>query len=263
MEANKEFTGIDAQKHGELLDMLRDLRSMDIGGHKVMQLPDGEFVEHVLMDEEYFIANWLPLFAIGMVNGKNYFNQDSWNVLTDGYTKGVIVLNKEKEPVLVIRKFIDMDLGINHKNYLDQVTRQAAHAANIPDKADVDSIVNNVATIIEQVTSQNEEWDTLTMMIPWQYYLDHGINPYVSKQVVYIRDTFSYKGVKMNHPINGDLLDQVTDILLRNSRSEKITPAEKALVNEITQNTFIFNGEANKVEDQSSSTDRPFDLLSD
>lgn len=264
MGTNKPMGNIDPQKHGELLGMLEKIRSVELNGQKITQLPGGEFVEHVLMDEDYFVENWLPLFAIGFVNGRNYFNQTDWNRLTDGYTRGVVVLNKEKEPVLVIRKFIDMDLGPDHKNYLDHVTRSASQAANIPSKEEVDAVIGNVATLVEKITSQNQEYDTLTMMIPWDYYLAHGINPYVSKQVVYIRDTFSYKGVEMSNPDNGDILDQVTDILMRNSRNENVTAAEKALVGEITQNTFIFNGDVNKVEDQNSSTtNEQFDLFSD
>jgi hypothetical protein len=263
MATEKQFDQIDQVKHGKLMDFLTEIRSIDIAGKRIIQLPDGEFAEHVLMEEDYFVENWLTGFAIGFVNGKNYFNQDGWYQITDGYTKGVIVLNANKEPVVVIRKFIDMDMSINNQSYLEYYVRtMGANAKFNPNKAEVDATLNELTNIVQKLTEQNPEYDTLTMMVPWEYYLSKGVNPTVLKQVIYIRDSFSYKGVPLSE--DEELLKQVEDILKRNAEKKPVTVAEKNLIGEITGNTFIFHDGSNVVETKTSSdSEKEFDPLSD
>lgn len=256
------FEGLDRSKHGELKEFLTKIRSLDIHGKQVIQTPDGDFIEYVFMEESYFVKNWLAQFALGNVSGRNYFNTGSWNRITDGYTKGVIVLDENKEPVLVIRKFTDMDLNVNQTNLVEQYTRRAAQAANMPDKSQVDQVINSLTDILIKVTEQNPDYDTLTAMIPFDYYLSKGINPIVMKQVIYIRDNFTHKGL----PISPEVLKEVEDILYKNSRAEKVTKQERALVDEITGGQFIFNGEQNKVDTNSSQAETnsaPFDPMAD
>lgn len=257
------FQGIDKAKHGKLLEFLGSIKTVQLAGKDIIQTPGGEFIEYVFMDEQYFIDNWLAQFAIGNVAGKNYFDQDGWNRLTDGYTKGVIVLNQDKDPTLLIRKFIDMDLNPNQQAYFDQYTRTASHAAHIPNKDEVDSIMASLADILSQAAAQNPDYDTLTAMIPYEYYLSKGIDPTVMKQVIYIRDHYTYKG----EPIDptGPLIAQIETILYKNARGEAIQKEEVVLINEVTNNEFEFNDTVNKVDTQDSvvQEEKPFDPLSD
>ncbi|QYN80025.1 hypothetical protein PQD71_gp132 [Kosakonia phage Kc263] len=262
MSANV-FEGIDVSKHSKLVDLLGSIRSVEINGKTVIQTQDGEFIEYVLMDEQYFVEHWLVQFAIGNVSGRNYFNQEAWNKLTDGYTKGVIILNDDQQPVVLIRKFIDMDLNANQQAIFDQYTRTASHAANIPNKDEVDQIMTSLSSILSGVAQQNPDYDTLTALVPYEYYLSKGIDPTVVKQVIYIRDTYTYKGQPIQP--DGDLLKQVEAILYKNARNELITKEEIALINEITDNQFEFNGTVNKVETNNSqpAQEEKFDPFSE
>lgn len=238
---------IDKAKHGKLVDFLNTaFRSHEVGGRNIIQTQDGEFLEYVLMEEQYFLDNWLAQFAIGTPGTKNYFNHEAWSAMTDGFTKGVIVLNEEQQPTLIIRKFIDMDLGINAQAYLDHYARQAAFAQYVPDKAEADEIVNKFAEVTVAITGQNPDYDTLTAMIPYEYYLRHGVDPTVVKQVIHIRDNFTYKGQSIGE--ESEVLPQVEAILYKNARNEKLTQAEKNLIIEITNDGFIFNDDTNSVD---------------
>jgi hypothetical protein len=266
MANETDFENIDQQKHGKLLEFLRSVRAMEISGKKIIQLPDGEFAEYILMEEEYFVQNWLTQFAIGFINDKNYFNQDAWFRMTDGYTKGAIILNEDKEPVLVIRKFIDMDMSVNNQSYLEYYVRtMGANAKFNPNKAEVDATLNELTNIVEKLTEQNPEYDTLTMMIPHEYYQRHGVNPAALKQFIYLRDTATYQGL----PINGNdqLLDQLESIINRNATGQTLSFNEKKLISEVTASTgheFKFNDGSNTVETKTSSEpDKEFDPLAD
>lgn len=238
---------LDKGKHGKLIDFLSSsFRSHEVGGKNIIQSIDGEFLEYVLMDEQYFLDNWLAQFAIGTPGTKNYFNHQGWSDMTNGFTKGVIILNDEQQPTLIIRKFIDMDLGINAQAYLDHYARQASFAQYVPEKAEADEIVQKFAEVAVAVTGQNPDYDTLTAMIPYEYYLRHGVDPTVVKQVIHIRDNFTYKGEPIGE--ESEVLPQVEAILYKNARNEKLTQSEKNLIIEITNDGFIFNDDANNVD---------------
>lgn len=260
-----QFEGIDRAKHGKLIQFMTDaFKSVEIAGKNVIQTPDGEFIEYVLMEEKYFIDNWLVQFAIGHVGEKNYFNHESWSRLTDAFTKGVIVLNEEKQPVVLIRKFIDMDLNHMQQHHMTDVSRQASAAKFIPNKDEADELVNRYAQAVTIITSQNPEYDTLTSMIPLEYYLNNGVDPTVVKQVIYIRDTYQIDG----KPIEPDceVMKKVEATLYKFARGEYVSPEEKALVTEITNGDFIFDQDPNKVEDKVNQPETPaqdFDPLAD
>jgi hypothetical protein len=255
---------INWRDHYKLAKLLKGINSVVIDGKQVIQTAQGEFLEYVLMDEEYFVDTWLIQFAMGNVNGVNYFNQEGWNALTDGYQKGVIVLNKDQQPVVVIRKFTDPDLSVSAQHIVNEKTRMAAQAKFLQ-PSDQDKVIDGLAQILTHVTQQNPEYDTLTMMIREDYYLSKGINPFVVKQVIYTRDTYSYKGIPMKEPENAELLAEVEDIYYRVSRNEKITQAERNLINEITNGEFLFNQTENTVATNNSQPveEKPYDPFSD
>lgn len=238
---------LDKAKHGKLIDFLNStFRSHEVGGRNIIQTNEGEFLEYVLMEERYFLDNWLVQFAIGQPGETNYFNHQAWSDMTQGFTKGVIILNEDQQPTLIIRKFIDMDLGINAQAYLDHYARQASFAQYIPEKAEADDIINKFAEVTVAVTGQNPDYDTLTAMIPYEYYLRHGVDPTVVKQVIHIRDNFRYKGEPITE--ESEVLPKIEEILYKNARNEKLTKAEKDLIIEITNDGFIFNDDTNNVD---------------
>lgn len=261
-----QFENLDRGKHGKLIQFMENsFKSMEIGGKNIIQTPDGEFIEYILMDEEYFVENWLTQFAIGQVGDKNYFNHQEWSRMTDGFTKGAIILNAEKQPVCLIRKFIDIDLNYMQQHYMTQSAREAAQAKFIPNKDEADGLVNTFAERVTTITSQNPDYDTLTSMIPMDYYLSRGVDPNVLKQIIYIRDTYTIDG----QPIEPDCpkMDQIEKILYKYARSEFVSAQDKALVLEVTNGDFIFDETTNKVEDkkqpESDLPDDDFDPLAD
>lgn len=265
MSEQDKFKHIDRSKHGKLIELLtHSVRSLEIDGRQVIQTTDGEFIEYVLMEEDYFINNWLVQFAIGHVGDRNYFDNQGWSDLTAMFTKGAIILNKDKQPILIIRKFIDMDLGVNLQHRMNYYSRIAAHAAHVPNDEEVNEIVNGLADRIVELTGQNPEYDTLTAMIPYDYYLSKGIDPNVVKQVIYIRDNYSVDG----EPIDpeGDLIKEVEVILYKNARGENITDKEREIVTNLTNGDFIFDTGSNKVDTNNSKPESEadiFDPLSD
>lgn len=249
---SSQLAGLDKYKHGKLVEFLSTtFKSVELGGKQVIQTPDGEFIEYVLMDEQYFLDNWLVQFAVGVTGNANYFNHEQWSKYTQQFTKGVIVINKDKLPTLIIRKFIDMDLSFQQQHLVDNYVRPAANAKFIPDEQEVDAIVTNVAMAIEQITAQNPDYDTLTAMIPMEYYLAHGVDPLVVKQVIWIRDNYTYQGEAIAP--DSEVLARIEEILYKNARGELISFNDKEFVEEVTNGEFIFNTEPNKVGDKVSN----------
>lgn len=247
-----QLEGIDKSEHGKLIDMMQTaFRSVEIAGKNVIQSTDGEFLEYMLMEEEYFVETWLSQFAAGHIGERNYFNQRAWGEITQQFTKGVIVLNKEMQPVVLIRKFIDMDLSFEQQQYLDQYARMASQAKYIPDPREVDQIVTGFSDIVVGLTAQNPDYDTLTGLVPYQYYLDHGIDPVVVKQVLYIRDTYNYNGESLKE--NDEVMGKVETILYKHQRGQGTTPDERAFIDAITNGEFIFDGNLNGVDNDQPS----------
>lgn len=245
MATKETFSGIDKAKHGKLINfMSNSYRYAEIAGKQVIQTADGEFVEYALMEEDYFVDNWLMQFAIGNVADKNYFNHEAWSKITDGFTKGVIILNSEQQPVCLIRKFIDMDLNATQEQYMSLESRKASVAKYVPNEMEADQIVQGYADAVELITGQNPDYDTLTAMIPLEYYARHGIDPTAAKNVMYIKDHFECSDEDM---------DEVQRLMYKNESAEFLTAKEKAFISGITNDTFIFNDGSNKVEDNNSA----------
>lgn len=251
--AHPAVQNLEKSKHGKLIDFLNtSFRSHEVGGKNIIQTQDGEFLEYVLMDEQYFVDNWLSQFALGHVGDRNYFNHQGWSDMTLGFTKGVIVLNSDQQPTLIIRKFIDMDLSINAQHIVDDLARKYSFMQYNHNKEEVDAAISHFADVTVAVAEQNPEYDTLTAMIPYEYYLRHNVDPTVMKQVVHIRDNFQYKGEPIDE--GSEILEQVEAILYKNARGDKITETEKKLIVEITEDQFIFNQDTNNVDKKSSTT---------
>ncbi|WNV45875.1 hypothetical protein [Aeromonas phage AerS_266] len=239
---------IDQMDHGKLIEFLTgSFKYATVGGQRVIQTPDGLFVEHVLMEEDYFVNNWLVQFAIHQVGDKNYFNMEEWSVLTDGFTKGVIVINEQKEPVLLIRKFTDMGLSQQGTEQLNFCGSYASHA-NHAQEQERDELVKQFALQVKSITENDETDNTITGMIPLWYYRKHNVDPKTLQQVIYIRDNFKFA----NQPIDpdGDIIKKVEKILFTWNTENTVTNSDKAFVLEITDHQFNFDWTGNLLEPQ-------------
>lgn len=266
MEIKEQLKNLDKSKHGHLIEFLTDtFRSVEIDGKQVIQTLDGDFIEYVLMEEDYFVQNWLVQFAIGHVGKKNYFNHAEWSRMTDAFTKGVIVLNTDYQPVLVIRKFIDMDLGNNLQHFMDQASARAGQAKFVPNKDEVDQMLAQFASDVTTIAEQNPDYDTLTAMVPYEYYLRHKVDPTVVKQCIWIRDNYQFAGKPIDP--DSDLMKAVEIVLNKYARKEETTEKERALVVNLTNGDFIFDGYDNEVDTQNSTAENvpaaKFDPLAD
>lgn len=259
------FENIDQSKHASLIDLMtNNFRHVEIAGKQVIQTLDGEFVEYVLMEESFFVENWLVQFAIGHVGTKNYFNHAEWSRLTDGFTKGAIILNEDKQPVCLIRKFIDMDLSTAGQTYLDHFAREASKAKFVP-KDEADELIRGFADVVGKIAEQNPDYDTLTAMIPYEYYIRHGVDPTVVKQCIWIRDNYKFAGEAIDP--ESDIMKAVEIVLYKHARGEATTEKERALVFNITNGDFNFDGTINTVDTAiSEEKEQPkpaFDPLAD
>lgn len=265
MADNEQFKDLDKAMHGKLIDFMQNkFHSLEIAGKNVIQTLDGEFIDYILIEEEYFVTNWLTQFAIGHVGQKNYFDHTSWSRLTDGFTKGAIILNSQKQPVCIIRKFIDMDLTMQQQYYMTESARKASQAKFIPNSQEADQLINEFSSAVDIIAGQNPDYDTLTAMIPLEYYLYHRVDPTVVKQVIYIRDNYVVDGQPLDP--ESELMTQVEEILYKYARGEKTTQAEQKVVTDLTNGDFVFDDDTNKVDTQTSEApteDKPFDPLAD
>lgn len=247
---------IDAVEHGALLDLINNsFRAADIGPHNVIQSLDGEFIDFVLMDENYFVDNWLVQFAIGHVGEKNYFDHHGWSKLTQAFTKGVIVLDANKEPVLVIKKFVDLNLNDEQKAHLYEHSRNAAFASTAGDDSIKDEIIKELSGTIGYICNTNMSVangaDRLSTMIPYDYYISKGIDPIVMKQVIYLRDTYSYNGEPLTE--QEEVMKEVERIMKSNQKCEPISKQDRELIMTITEGDFIFHDEGNELEPTSQT----------
>lgn len=257
---------IDQMDHGKLIEFLTgSFKYAVVGGHRVIQTPDGLFVEHVLMEEDYFVNNWLVQFAIHQVGDKNYFNMEEWSTLTDGFTKGVIIINEQKEPVLLIRKFTDMGLsqeGVEKLNFCGAYASHANHA----EEQERDELVKQFALQVKSITQNDEVDNTITGMIPTWYYHKHNVDPKTLQQVIYIRDNFKFA----DQPIDpdGDIIKKVEKILFTWNTENKVTDNDKTFILEVTDHQFNFDWTGNLLEPQQSPSEIeqpkvPFDPFED
>lgn len=264
-------TGLDEinrMDHGDLIEFLTSsFKYADVAGQRVIQTPDGLFVEHVLMEESYFVDNWLTQFAIHQVGDKNYFNMEEWNILTDGFTKGVIVINENKLPVLIIRKFTDMNLSNANADKLNFCGSYASRAHHAQDR-ERDELIKQFVTQVQAISENESRGNTIPEMVPLDYYRQHGVDPLTMQQVIYIRDNYHHAGSPIDP--DSDILKRVENILFGWNVDNKISPEDKAFILETTNNQFSFDYDHHYVDttDQPNVTTKPeepeaFDPLAD
>lgn len=241
----------DQMSHGDLIEFLTgSFNSAEIDGNIVLQTKDGEFLDYVLMDEQYFLDNWLVQFALGFVGGKSYFDHESWYKLTNGFIKGVIVVNETRTSALFIRKFLEAMIPEEGREVLEQVARAAGVAKVIMDNHEKTQIINQLAEQIKYISKVADEKasNSLSSLIPDEYYAKHGVHPLTLQQVIYIRDTYKHQGVAIDP--GSELLTKVETILKRWNLEGMASPADKKFITELTNGDFIFDQSGNMLDQQ-------------
>ncbi|QDJ97212.1 hypothetical protein D9_0150 [Aeromonas phage D9] len=255
-----ELEGIqDKLSHGKLLDIGEgSFKIAEINGRDFIQTPDGEFLEHVVMEEKYFVENWLAQFALGWVGDKCYFDFNAWGKMTIGHTRGVIIVDEDGQYVLDIPKFSQAMLPAEAKAVLDQCATNAGVANLIPDESEKTRLINTLAEQAKMISEIAEGQDPLdiTKIIPTEYFARHGLNNLVMYDTILIRDRY---GVK-----NDDDVARIEKILTQWTTERKASKEDKAFIVEITKGDFIFDTEEDMVEQVSSNIvedDTDFDPL--
>ena len=239
----------DQMSHGELIEFLTQaFNHAEIDGNVVLQTKEGEFLDYVLMEEQYFVDNWLTQFAIGFVGGKSYFDHESWYKLTIGFTKGVIVVDQSKSPVLIIRKFLEAVIPEEGIAVLERCAAAAGVAKVVADNAEKTKIINQLAEQIKYISEVADKHvsNSITDLIPDSYYQKHDIHPLTLQQVIYIRDRYKYKGEQIT-PEN-PVLGRVEKILKDWNLHGIATAPDQAFIKELTNGEFFFDNGKDMVE---------------
>lgn len=265
-----KFMTNNPHEHGELLELMtNNFKYAIIDGHQVFQTDDGEFVEHVLMDEQYFVENWIAQFAIARVGERNYFDMESWNTITDGFTKGVIILDENKQPLFVITKFTDMGLNPIERATMTSCAGKAGNGKFIPDLAERGRMTHTFSEELNVILNSREGL-TIPEMVPQWFYKKHNVDPLTMSQVTFIRDNFLYAGQPLDP--DGDILIKVQRVLSKWNNEKVISDDDRKFILDVTGGTFNFDYEVNKVEPQATDVqqienqpteqpDKPFNMF--
>lgn len=228
---------LNLRDHGKLIQSLEQANIYDIGGIPVVQdKVSGELLDFVLMDETYFKDNWLAMFAIGCVNGINYFDMKSWYDLTDQFTSGVIVIDQHTHiPVFAIPKFIEPLYQPATREMISRLTRMASEANVQTNPAAQEATVSELAMLIKEL-SENEgyKYEGVTGRIPPEVYAYYGVNPKVMKAMIFIRDC--YRTLTPDMPI----WNTVEAILKKHYAHQSVTYEEKKIIWQLTEQEFDF-----------------------
>lgn len=229
-------------QHGALHQFVTETyKSVELDGNEIIQTPDGQFLEYNLMEEDYFVENWLAQFAIGNVGGRSYFDNNGWAEMTQQFTKGIIVVDKEGDPVLVIPKFAQANLPSDAKDVLDRIAREAGVAQLVPDEGEKSRIINRFAEQTKFIgeTANKHVAVTLTDMIPAEFYKRFGVNPTVMKQVIFIRDKYR---------VSDEEIEGIETILKRWDEEKIVSLKDRQYITGLTKGEFIFDESDHMVE---------------
>lgn len=248
-QRNVDKSQLNLRDHGKLIHSLEQANIYDIGGIPVVQdKASGELLDFILMDETYFKDNWLAMFAIGSVNGINYFDMKSWYDLTEQFTSGVIIIDQHTHiPVFAIPKFIEPLYQPSTREMISRLSRMASEAHVQTNPAAQEATVSELAMLIKTL-SENEDYryEGVTGRIPPEVYAYYGVNPKVMKAMIFIRDC--YGTLTPDMPV----WSTVEAILKKHYTNQSVTYEEKKIIWQLTEQEFDF-GDA----------DDPLDVPSD
>lgn len=231
----------DEYDHSNLINFVDDdLTTYVINGHTVVKdNRTGEFIDYVLMSDQYFYSNWVAQFAIGVVGGKNYFNITAWSDITEQLTKGVMIVNEETKKLLfIIPKFIDPVYSPEARAVVDELLRIANNVQFQKDSREQHNTISALSQNLNDIADNDVPNLGLTGLIPPVIYELYNINPKAMKAVIYIRDHYG----KINDDPTFDRLNQV---LKRYFDGDPISSDEKQFVGSLCNNEFIFDDSVN------------------
>lgn len=229
--------------HGALYQFITDTyKTVEIDGREIIQTPDGQFMEHVLMEQDYFVENWLSQFALATVGGKCYFDYSGWGEMTAQFTKGVIVVDQEGDVIAVIDKFAQANLPEDAKGVLDRVAREAGVANLVPDENEKSRIINTLAAQTKFIgdTADQKVAVTLTDMVPAHVYKRFGVNPLVMQQVIFIRDRFGAKEEDM---------ERIEQVLTKWNEEHVASKQDREFIATVSKGNFIFDESGHLVDE--------------
>lgn len=255
----------DKDDHDELLQLVDEKVISYSADGRIISFSVGEnqFIDYVIMGDEYFYHNWLTQFAIGTVAGRNYFDMTTWSEITDKFTKGVIVVHEQtKDFLFLIPKFIEPNYDATAMAVITRLSRKAGNGKN-QSKENATKTVSVFAKLFTEITNRQKAHDGVTDLVPDRIYKMFNVNPKVLKDVIYIRDHFKTIGT------SDEAGDEATRIITKNYNGEKVTQKEKEFIWSLTNNQYIFaDGAIVKEETVKQTDDKPkhvpkFDPFSD
>lgn len=237
----------DPEQHLELMEFLSNtFKFIKIDGHEIIQTKEGLFVEHVVIDQDYFNDNWLTQFAIGTVGGKNYFNMDGWSSITDGFVKGAIIVDKDKNYKFVIPKFVGLDLSFAARSKMLEIAHIGDEAKHIPDPQRRARAQNTYSAHVINILNNDDHGPRdLPSCIPEWYYKEHNVSPDTMQQVIYIRDTYKFAGNDIEP--DGPVMERIKKVLYKWNTTNKASADDKKFIMDITNNEFSFDYEQDMV----------------
>lgn len=244
----------DPFDHGKLIDMVDNMIEIyKIDGRTVIRSKtEGEFLDYILMGDQYFYDNWITQFAIGEVAGKNYFDMTTWSNLTEQFTKGVIVVHEEtKQFLFLIPKFIEPIYDENNKFLIERLCGLASHAKFQTQIYEQNKTIETFAKCMQDISKNAAKHQGVTSLIPAPIYAFFNINPKVMKAVIYIRD--QYKTIQSGTTE----MDKLTAILKKHFENEPVSLDEKQFVWDLTEHDFVFSEEDDIEKDNHNTTEQP------
>lgn len=243
----------DKFNHGKLIELIDGgFETYKVDGHTLVRSKsDDEFIDYILMGDQYFYNNWITQFALGEIAGRNYFDMGTWSDLTEKLTKGVIVVHEEtKQFLFLIPKFIEPQYSENARSIIDRLCTIASNAKFQQGEQQAET-VNTFAQQLMYVTEKDVPNEGLTGLIPAAIYEFYDIVPKAMKAVIYIRD--HYRTITEDD----DRMDKLTAILKNHFRGKLVSDADKKFVLELTNGEFNFDDGVDRTGSGESESQLP------
>lgn len=240
MPATLDDLNKDPGNHHKLIDLIETNKNyLCVDGQYIVQNEDGEFPDHVVMDEVEFVTNWLTGFARGYVGNKCYFNLAGWAELTSDFVKGVIVLRGDKKDPFVIPKFTDYTPRTDGERYTATLAAKANGIKNIIDPAERERAAATFASTYKQI-AEREPTPEFYEYVPIEIFYEYKVYPWVEKSILYILDNFSYheNGEEKDIRSNENMINRIREVLTKLHLTGNISKEDLEFINTTTNNCF-------------------------
>lgn len=228
---------VSLKDHGKLVDLIdNSLTAYHIGNDLALKSnTGGEFIDNVLMSDQYFYDHWITQFAIGEVGGRNYFNMQAWSDITEKFTKGVLIVHEDTKQFLFhIPKFIKLQNSEEATFVLNNVCKIANNIKFQNDPAVKEQSINTFSEVVVDIMENDVPVPTLTELVPDEIYKLYDIVPNALKAMIYIRD--HYKSISPTDPN----FDKATNILKNHFSGRLVSEKDKQFIKSLTNGDFYF-----------------------